>query len=360
MNNLPYLLALHSVEGLGPLRLKAVLDYFVDPQIAWEADNGELIKIGIPKVVVTNLQNTRKTLDPHEYAAKIEKSGVGVVTLFDSDYPESLKQIYNPPIILYHKGGILAEDKNAIAVVGTRKVTGYGRLVTEKLVRELVGVGLTIVSGLARGVDTIAHLTTIANHGRTIAVLGGGLNKVFPPENAKLADKIANGYGAIISEYPPDYPSLSGNFPSRNRIIAGLSIATLVTEAAIDSGSLITARAALELGKEVFAVPGPVTSQLSLGPIDLIKSGAKPVTDVEDILEELGVHLLPKKSQDDLLSNLSDMERQILEKLERESMHLDELGRELRLSSAQVSGALLRLEIAGLAVSLGGGIYSKS
>lgn len=289
MNNIAYILALHSIDGLGPIRLKAILDYFKDPKLAWEAGSQELLRIGIPKNAVELLLQTRKKLEPESYAEVIKESGINWITIFDENYPKLLAQIYDPPVVLYYKGEILPQDGQAVAIVGTRKMTDYGKVVTEQFTRGLVSSGVTIVSGLARGVDTKAHTTSIEENGRTLAVLGGGVNNIFPPENRSLAEKIANGFGAVISEFPPDSPSLPGNFPLRNRIISGLSLATLVVEAAEGSGSLITARLALEQGREVFAVPGPITSYLSKGPIDLIKMGARPVSDAKEILEELGI-----------------------------------------------------------------------
>lgn len=273
MKNIPYLLTLHSIDGLGPIRLKAILDYFKDPKLAWEAQSID----------------ARKRLDPISYAKKISDSGIKWLTVFDKSYPKLLAQIYDPPIVLYYKGKIDNWNKPAIAVVGTRKMTSYGKLVAKQFTKGLSDAGLTIVSGLARGVDSQAHLTAVAENGRTIAVLGSGLNNIFPPENSSLAEKIASGYGAVISEFPPDEAALPGNFPARNRIISGLSLAVLIIEAAEDSGSLITARLALEQGRDVFAVPGPVTSYLSKGPINLIRQGAIAVSNPDEILEELGI-----------------------------------------------------------------------
>lgn len=288
MNNIPYLLALQSIDGLGPIRLKVILDYFKDPKLAWEAKAEEFFKIGIYRKTVNLLIETRKKLEPKSYAQKIADCGIKWLTVFDENYPKLLAQIYDPPVVLYYKGEI-DWDKPAIAVVGTRKITGYGKTVTEQFTKKLSNAGLTIVSGLARGIDTQAHLTTVAENGRTVAVLGSGLNNIFPPENKDLAAKIASGYGAVISEFPPDDMSLPGNFPARNRIISGLSLAILIIEAAEGSGSLITARLALEQGREVFAVPGPVTSDLSKGPINLIRQGAIAVSSPDEVLEELGI-----------------------------------------------------------------------
>ncbi|MBI2196851.1 DNA-protecting protein DprA [Candidatus Daviesbacteria bacterium] len=359
MNNIPYLLALHSIDGLGPIRLRAILEYFKDPKLAWEANENELLKLGIFRNTVNLLVETRKKLDPETYAKKIAESGIKWITIFDEAYPKLLAQIYDPPIVIYYKGEP-DWDKKAIGVVGTRKITGYGKVVTEKFTKGLSLAGLTIVSGLARGVDAQAHLTAVSENGKTIAVMGGGLNNIFPPENRGLAAKIADNFGAVISEFPPNYPSLPGNFPARNRIISGLSLGVLVIEAAEDSGSLITARLALEQGREVFAVPGPITSDLSKGPIDLIREGARIVFSPEEILEELGINRV--KSLESRVKNerdLSEEERQILEVLENESRHIDEIGRQLNFPSPKISALLLKMEISGLVESMGAGIYCK-
>ena len=361
MNNIPYLLALHSIDGLGPIRLKAILEYFKDPKLAWEVKGEELLKLGIFKNTVDLLVETRKKLEPESYAKKIAETGIKWTTIFDEAYPKLLREIYDPPMVLYYKGDLESADKKAIAVVGTRKMTGYGKVVTDQFTKGLVGAGLTIVSGLARGVDSQAHLTTVSEDGRTIAVLGGGLNNIFPPENRGLAAKIASDFGAVISEFPPNYPSLPGNFPARNRIISGLSLAVLVIEATENSGSLITARLALEQGREVFAVPGPITSDLSKGPIDLIREGARAVFSPEEILEELG---LTNRSNwtggsDRINKDLSEEEKKVLEVLENETRHIDEIGRELKFSAPKISALLLKMEISGLVQSMGAGIYCK-
>ncbi len=252
----------------------------------------------------------------------------------------------------------MPKDEHAIGVVGTRKITGYGKTVTEEFTKGLVEANFTIVSGLARGVDTVAHNTALSTQGRTLAILGGGLNHIFPPENTNLAKTIEDGFGAVISEFPPDYPSLPGNFPARNRIIAGLSKAVLVTEATEDSGSLITANLSLEYGRDVFAIPGPITSSLSKGPANLIKQGASLAFEVSDILQALGVENSPRAPKVEP-SNLSETERTILKCLENENKHIDEICRELNIKAAQVSAGLVKMEILGLVKSLGGGNYLK-
>lgn len=288
MKNIAYLLSLHSVAGLGPMRLKALLDYFSDPKMAWEADVLEIQRIGIPQNVINLFLETRKKLNPEKYLESIEKSGIKYLTVFDENYPRLLKEIYDPPTVLYYKGEILPEDERAVAVVGTRRVTGYGKLVTQRFACDLVSFGITVVSGLARGVDSEAHRAVIKSGGRTIAVLGGGLQNIYPPENTYLAKQITEGFGAVVSEIPLDRPYSRGVFPARNRIVSGLSLGVLVTEAAERSGTLITVRTALEQGRDVFAVPGPITSEFSKGPAALIKEGAKLVTSAEEILEDLG------------------------------------------------------------------------
>lgn len=360
MNNIPYLLALHSINGLGPIRLKAILEYFKDPKLAWEGNLQEFQEIGIPQKIANLLGETRKKIDPETYAEAIKKNGIKWVSVFDGDYPNLLKQIYDPPTILYYQGEFPSQEVGSVGVVGTRKMTGYGKVATEQFTQGLINAGLTIVSGLARGIDSQAHLTAVEGKGKTIAVLGGGLNRIFPPENRGLANKIASGFGAVVSEFPPNYPALAGNFPARNRIISGLSLAILVVEAAQGSGSLITARLALEQGREVFAIPGPVTSALSKGPIDLIKQGAVAVFSPDEILEELGINRL--QDTDYRVQNkreISEEERQVLAVLENENRHIDEIGRQLHFASPKISALLLKMEISGLVSSIGAGIYCK-
>lgn len=359
MEDLQYLLALHSVEGLGPSRIKKLFDYFGSFEKIWNSSISEFSQFKYPDALILNLKNAKKDLDPEKYFLDLEKNGIKVLTIFEDNYPLDLREIHGAPMIIYYKGILDWEIlDNCFGVVGTRKPTGYGRVVTEKLTKELVEAGLTIVSGLARGVDTVAHIAAIEAGGKTIAVLGGGLSKIFPSENIRLAEKIASGFGAILTEFPPSYPHLSGNFPARNRIIAGLSKGVLVTEAAEDSGSLITARLAIEQGREVFAVPGPITSGMSEGTSVLLKDGAKLVSSVSDILDELGVKMISQVKASDL--NLSKDELEILEFIKDEGKHVDEIARALKKQIADVSGILLKLEILGVVRNLGAGNYVRS
>ncbi len=359
MEDLRYLLALHSIEGLGPSRIKRLFDFFGSFEGIWNAKISEVNQFKFPDKLVANLKTAKVEIEPLEYFAKLQKSGIKVITIFDENYPSSLREIHGTPMIIYYKGLIDEEIlEKCFGVVGTRRPTGYGRIVTEKLTRELVEAGLTIVSGLARGVDTIAHTVTVEAGGKTLAVLGGGLSQIFPSENLRLAEKIADGHGAILTEFPPSYPHLAGNFPARNRIIAGLSQGVLVTEAAEDSGSLITARLAIEQGREVFAVPGPITSSMSEGTSVLLKDGAKLVSSAKDILEELGIKSGPVVKVADL--NLNSEEKEILELIKDESRHVDEIARELRKKISDVSSVLLKLEIMGVVKNLGAGNYTQA
>lgn len=360
MKNLAYLIALQCVDGLGPVRIKKILEYFEDPKTAWLAGPDEFKKLGLPQKTISGLQKSRRETEPEKFLETITRNGIKIVTVYDGIYPGRLKDIYDPPVVLYYKGE-LPDIRRAIGVVGTRKVSSYGRLVTEKLTGELTESGFVIVSGLARGVDTVAHATAVKANGLTIAVLGGGLNAIFPGENNKLADSIASGFGAVVSEYPPDYPALAGNFPARNRIIAGLSQGILVTEATEDSGSLITAHLGLEQGKEVFAVPGPITSPGSSGTSALIKQGARLVTCAGDILEEFGLDKFRKYPVKTVsVETVSETERLILGLVSGESKHVDQIVRELRKPAAEISGFLIKLEISGLIKNTGGGNYIKS
>jgi DNA processing protein len=310
----------------------------------------------VPQKVIDSFLESKKKLDSEKDLESLKSKGIKVITLFDENYPERLSQIYDPPIVLYYKGQI-PDTKNAIAIVGTRKITGYGRMVTEKFAGSLADSGIVIVSGLARGVDTVAHQSAVNVKGQTIAVLGGGLLKLFPAENTRLAEEIADGCGAVISEFSPTQPSTPGNFPARNRIIAGLSQAVLVTEAAEDSGSLITARVALEENRDVYAIPGPITSDVSMGTAKLLQDGAKLITSPEEILMDFGGS--PKKTQQ-IMQNLDSDEKQLVDSLTKESKHIDELCREFSLNPAQMSSRLIKMEIKGIVKNIGAGVYAKA
>lgn len=292
----------------------------------------------------------------------LEEQNIEVVTIYDENYPKSLKNIYNKPLVLYIKGKILEEDEFAIAVVGSRKATSYGKWATEKFVKELVNLDITIVSGLATGIDSIAHKTALEYNGRTIAVLGNGLDIVYPNKNKELYKEIAKN-GALITEYFCGVAPLPYNFPQRNRIISGLSLGVIIVEAKGKSGSLITAQHALEQGKEVFAVPGNINSIFSEGTNRLIKDGAKLIMDVEDIIEELyqlqdRLNRIKKENID--YSNLSELEISIVELIKEGPMHCDTIAMKTGMNIKEVNSILTILELKGIIKEIGGGIFALS
>jgi len=282
-----YWIGFSAFPGIGPKRFSLLRDYFGSAEKAWRTDLKELLKVGLEEKLAYKFVKFRENLNLNSVFLRLREKEIECQTLVDKNYPENLKKIDNPPFVLFVKGKIKPQDRLSLAVVGTRKMSLYGREITQNLTQQLVKSGLTIVSGLAYGVDTIAHQTTLANKGRTIAVLAGGLDDIYPPENQGLSRQIVKSHGALVSEFPPGHQLTTSDFPLRNRIISGLSLGTLVIEGTEKSGSLITARQAADQGREVFAVPGPINSPNSQAPLFLIKQGAKVVQNVEDILEEL-------------------------------------------------------------------------
>jgi len=280
-------------EGIGPVRFKLLKDYFGSVKTAFSASEKDLKETGLGEKLVEKFLRFRQNFDFSSYFLRLKQMGISVLGYDEENYPKVLKNIDDKPVLIYtktkKKNDFEIFNKKAIAVVGTRKITAYGKQATEMITRGLVDKGLVIVSGLARGVDKIAHETTIYNKGLTVAVLGCGLDMVYPPEHKDLAEKIIDCGGTLVSEFPLGTEIAAKNFPLRNRIISGMSLGVVVTEAAEKSGSLITASCAAEQGREVFAVPGPITSPLSKGTAQLIKKGAKLVNCVNDIIEELDV-----------------------------------------------------------------------
>jgi len=357
-SDLPYYIALAAVPGIGPVHFKILLKHFKTAEAVWKASDNTLQKALTP-ALFRQLTQFRKSFNINKYLDKIISKNINIITTDDNNYPKLLKEISDPPPVLYIRGEIPTEILNqTIAVVGTRKMTTYGREVTEVLVRDLVAAGFTIVSGLARGIDSYAHRVTVGNGGKTIAVLGGGVDTIYPSENISLAEEIAKGNGAVISEFPLGMQPVPGNFPARNRIISGLSLGVLVTEAGEDSGSLITAGLAGEQGREVFAVPGPIYSKLSYGPAELIKQGAKLVMNVGDILEELNIDVRSKMSDLREVKGDTEEEQVIIDLLKNGPVHVDEITRSSKLPTAKVGSILSLIEIKGKIKSLGGGNYS--
>lgn len=288
-----YWVAFSFFAEIGPVRFKLLKDYFGSAKSAYSAPEKQLRETGLPEKIIRNFLNFRQSFDFSSSLLRLGQLGIAVLTYDEESYPKLLKNIEDKPIVIYTKtkkeNDFAIFNQKAIAVVGTRKITPYGKQATEMVTKGLVDRGLVIVSGLARGVDRVAHETTINSKGLTVAVLGCGLETVYPPEHKGLAEKIIESGGMLVSEFPLGTPMAAKNFPLRNRIISGLSLGVVVTEAAEKSGSLITASCAAEQGREVFAVPGPINSPLSQGTAQLIKKGAKLVNCINDIIEELDV-----------------------------------------------------------------------
>ena len=368
MDDRLYYLGFSAFPGIGPYRFKLLLDYFGTAKEAWEAPLQKLINIGLGESLSQKFDTFRRTHSLSGYAQKVKDLGVTILILTDPKYPRLLKEIPDAPFVLYIKGkkkelGINNHEledwdiSKSIAIVGTRRITNYGKEVTQKLTSELVGCGMTIVSGLAYGVDAVAHQTAIDAGGKTIAVLGCGVDCCNPPANQSIYNQIIDGNGMVISEFPLSQRASKGLFPARNRIISGLSLGTVVTEGAEDSGALITARFAAEQGREVFAVPGPITSAYSQAPFKLLKSGAKLVTSASDILEELRIASFPLSRSAKTFVNFNKEEQTIIELLKSDSLAEDDIIRRLDWETAKVTSTLSLLELKGV-LKNAAGVYS--
>src|SRR4030042_4611311 len=296
MTEREYLVLLYSFIPFSPVRINLLISYFKNSKNVWNASSKELLEVGLRASTVEKFNRYRNQINPINYFLRLNSNSVDFVTFLDKDYPKNLKNLDGAPCVLYIKGKLKKSDENAIAIVGSRKMTNYGKEVSCKFSQELAGLGVTIVSGLARGIDTEAHKCVLEVGGRTIAVLAGGLDNIYPPENFSLATKIIDSGGAILSEYPLGYPSYKGNFVNSNRIISGLSKAILVIEGEKRSGTLLTASHAANQGRPVFEVPNAIPSPTSGAPLFLIQNGAKAVTCTKDILEELNLHLKTRKN----------------------------------------------------------------
>ena len=354
----PHAVLLTMVPGIGPASFRRLLERFGDAQAAWLAKPIELAAAGLDRKTTDALLALRRTLDAQREWDRLAALGVQILALDDVDYPSALREIFDPPPLLYLKGTLEPVDAWAVAVVGTRRATPYGRQVAERFVADLARAGVTVVSGLAKGIDTFAHRAAIEARGRTIAVLGNGLDTVYPRENAPLAEAVTRN-GCLLTEFPlgtrPDAP----NFPRRNRIISGLSMGTLLVEAGIGSGSLITADFALEQGRDVFAVPGSVFSAASVGCHQLIRDGARPVTAAQDILEELNLNSAVQQQEVQRAVPGDPVEVALMAHLSTEPRHIDELSRAADIPIATVSSTLTLLELKGLVRHLGGNQFVK-
>lgn len=359
MEDRAYWLVLVKVPGVGIRRFFQLIEVFGDAKQVWTVPPAELGGVpGLPPAVIQALIEARSYLDPGQELAALERHKIKFLVATDPDYPINLKRIYDPPPVLYYRGEIRPEDRQALAIVGARRATAYGKITAHRLSGELAKHGFTVVSGMARGIDTQAHLGALEAGGRTIAVLGCSLDHIYPPENAGLMQKI-EARGAVLSEFPPGTPPEPGNFPIRNRIISGLTLGTVVVEAGERSGALITSDFALEQGREVFAVPGPVTSPASKGCHRLLKEGAKLVETVADILEEYQMQPLftgeasgrPALTPDEML---------LLDMLTALPRHLDELIEETGRPAADIGAALTFLQLKGLVRQLPGKFFLRT
>jgi DNA processing protein len=354
--SLPFWIGFSKVSGIGPARLRSLLDYYGDIEAAWSANPGELRAMGLDKRSVENLVKVRDTVDLELELNRLKKLNVSVLTWDTPDYPSLLKTIPDPPVALYVRGTLLPQDEWAVAVVGTRQATAYGKESTRLLVNGLVENNITVVSGLAYGIDTEAHQTAVNAGGRTLAVLGSGVDIIYPTENRKLGQAIID-HGALISEYPLGTKPESRNFPRRNRIISGLSLGVLLVEGSLQSGARITTDYALEQGREVFAVPGSILRSAGSGPNYLIQNGAKLVTGVNDILEELNLTQVAQFTEARAIIPGNETEALLLQQLSADPVHIDDLGHATGLPAAEIASTLTMMELKGMVRQVGGMNY---
>lgn len=359
MKDKPYWVAFSQIESIGPQKFKKLCSFFPDMKTAWGSDYSDFIQAGLSPKDAELICTQHNQIDPDTEWEKLNKLSIEAVTIYEEKYPSPLKEIYSPPALLYVKGMIPDSLDFALAVVGTRNITAYGRQITPEIIHDLARSGIIIVSGMALGIDTLAHQSCLEANGQTVAVLGCGLDVLYPSSNRQLAEKIIHN-GAIISEYPPGTQPLKQHFPARNRIISGLSRAVLVIEGNEDSGSLITARCALEQNRDVLAVPGNINSQTSQGPNKLIKLGAKAVTSAEDVLEALDLELIKKISDNKKIIPATKEEQILISFLSSEPRHIDEIIQKSKLNTSTANAALTMMEMKGLVRHLGGGHYILS
>ena len=364
MNSIEACIALNMLPTMGPVRLRKLLEVFETPERILAARRDDLRKVdGVGKEVVDQISNWETIVDLPAELKRIKDFGAAVITQTSPQYPKSLREIHSPPIVLYVWGEIQERDHHAIGIIGARRTTHYGSESAKKLAYQLAYAGLTVVSGLARGIDTAAHQGAIAAKGRTIAVIGSGLSKLYPPENKALAEKIRNGNGAIVSEFSMEIEPDRQTFPMRNRIISGWSHGILVVEAGANSGALITASQALEQGRAVYAVPGHINAPSAIGSNRLIQQGAKLVMDANDILDDLQILVPEAKPAPGTavrpLPELTPEERRVYDAIEATETPIDRIASECDLPSSTVSSILLALELKRLVKQLPGKYFVK-
>jgi DNA processing protein len=356
LEDIRYWIGFNQVQGIGATRLRALLDYFGDLETAWRAEVHDLQQAGLDKRSLANLLKLREGLDLDAEVKKLKRLGVQVLTWDDPEYPHNLRQVYNAPPLLYVRGRIEKRDEWAVAIVGTRQASVYGKEVAHTLSAGLARAGVTVVSGLARGIDAEAHRACLDAGGRTLAVLGSGVDVIYPQQNARLAAEIVER-GAVLSEYSLGTRPEGINFPPRNRIVSGLSLGTIVVEADLGSGALITAGFSAEQGREVFAVPGTLFAKNSRGTNQLIQRGAKLITGVADVLEELNLMMVSEQAQAQAVLPENETEAVLLQHISADPVHVDDLGRAVHLPIAQVTSTLALMELKGMVRQVGGMQY---
>jgi len=367
MDSREALIALNLIDGVGPVRVRQLLEHFGDAPRILSASRSELLRVrGIGEDTAEAIAKWETGVDLAGELRRIAEFGCSVLTQADAEYPELLRQIYDPPVVLYVRGALTVKDKNSVAMVGSRTTTHYGVEVARKLAYQLAYVGVTVVSGGARGIDSAAHQGALSAKGRTICVLGTGINVVFPPENKELFDRIAAN-GAVLTQFPFNRNGDRQTFAIRNRIIAGMTLGTVVVEANLTSGALITANFATEYGREVFAVPGRIDSPRSKGCHDLIKKGAKLCEDAEDVLSEFeylfpASNRPPSPGETGVLPalELSGNEQRVYDALSEEESSVDEVIRRSGLPASAASVALLSLEMKRVIRQLPGKLFVRN
>ena len=351
-----YWVGFNLVKGIGAARLRSLLDYFGDVESAWNASPAELEQAGLGSKLALAVQQIRTGDLLERTWQQIQAGAIGVLTWDDPEYPRRLKEIHQSPPVLYVRGELRETDQWAVAIVGTRRITAYGQQVTRDLAAGLARQGVTVVSGLARGVDGVAHQAALEAGGRTLAVLGSGVDRIYPPEHRRLAEQVCS-QGALLSDYPPGTEPEAMNFPPRNRIISGLSQAVVVVEAGEKSGALITAAFASDQGREVFAVPGSLYAAQSKGANLLIKEGAHIYLDLQDLLQILNMAQVSQKQAARTVLPSDPTEARLFGVLSREPLHVDEIRALAEMPIEQVSASLALMELKGMVRQVGGMRY---
>src|SRR5688500_6462777 len=356
MDDKRFWIGFNLIKGIGAVRMQGLIAYFGELESAWKAAPAELAAAGVGLKVIERVVQAREKVDLEKVCEKIEKQGIKILTWEDEAYPLRLKEIDQPPPVLYIRGEYLPDDLFAVAIVGTRRCTPYDRQNTKDLSAFMAANGITVISGLARGIDAIAHQSTLKAGGRSIGVLGSGVDKIYPPEHRGLAEQMMER-GAIISDYALGTPPDASNFPPRNRIISGLSLAVFVIEAGETSGALITAEFAAEQGREVFAVPGSILAPQSKGTNKLIQSGAFPLLSMNDLMQALDLTRVGEQKAARKVIPTDETEARLMNVLGSEPLHVDEIRNQAELPIEKVSATLALMELKGMVRQVGGMNY---